>query len=338
MAKYFTSLEDLVGQIVSHGSDIENRILFNDPSSCFKIGMKYLLGIDTPINLKKAKEYFEKQSIADEPETRRLLGFIAEMEGNYSTAFNYYYHAACKTDEENFYAIVLEERVALKEYLSNLGLPTLSISQMVTNVLQKYCTGGKKQSDANMMLALIGQDESKYIEVAKNQFELGKYSDALAWLFKGNVRANNQLFNDTVKKFNETEETLLMKVENNPIVEIEDNSLLLDVDFNSFFVKVEEALKSLSSKCIEVWKTKNSSLIKIKVDIYKKKEKARKKKEQLEEKASQDRIIKIIIWSIIFIVIFLFFLKLEVPFMGSLLTSALITGLIFIYYFLFLKK
>ena len=102
MAKYITNLEDLVGQIVLYGTGIENRTIYNDPSSCFIMGMKYLLGIDTPVDFKKASQYFENQSLKDEPEVIRLLGFMEEMNINYSKAFSLYAKAA----ENNIQSVV----------------------------------------------------------------------------------------------------------------------------------------------------------------------------------------------------------------------------------------
>ena len=161
MAKYITNLEDLVGQIVLYGTGIENRTIYNDPSSCFIMGMKYLLGIDTPVDFKKASQYFENQSLKDEPEVIRLLGFMEEMNINYSKAFSLYAKAAENNiqSKDSYFKIVLKEREKLKSFFNELDLtPQLALNSIITDNLDSCMGEGKVKNDAIMRIAFICND------------------------------------------------------------------------------------------------------------------------------------------------------------------------------------
>lgn len=306
MAKYFSSLEDLVGQIISHGADIEKRILYKDPSSCFKMGMKYLLGIDTPIDLNKASEYFENQCISDEPDSIRFLGLIAELNGDYSSAFNHYYNAAGIKDAENYYELVYKERETLKQFLKDLSLPTWPLNNVITNVLQDYIKGGS-HNDASTKLALICCNESTCIQVAKEQFDKGRYPTALAWLLRSNTDTNSQMFTEVKNKFEEIKDELIM-IKDVQIESIADNSLMADVDLTTAFAKVEKALNTLSSKCLEVWDSKTNVIIRETSKKYKIEKEERKKKEKLEEEARKEQLAKTIFYIVAFLFWFIIFL------------------------------
>ena len=93
MEKYVTNIKDLVIQALTNGSEIKAKAESGDALSCFQMGMIHLLGINTPIDFKKASKYFGNQSLSNDPDANRLLGFIAECEGNYSQAFKNYANA-----------------------------------------------------------------------------------------------------------------------------------------------------------------------------------------------------------------------------------------------------
>lgn len=90
MDKYITSVKDLVIEALSNFSIIKTSADKGDASSCFKMGMIHMLGIDTAVDFKKAVKYFGNQSLVDNHDANRLLAFIAELEGNFSQAFHYY--------------------------------------------------------------------------------------------------------------------------------------------------------------------------------------------------------------------------------------------------------
>ena len=60
MEKYLTNIKDLVIQALTDGSEIKTKAESGDASSCFQMGMIHLLGIDTPIDFKKASDYSSK--------------------------------------------------------------------------------------------------------------------------------------------------------------------------------------------------------------------------------------------------------------------------------------
>ena len=92
-----TNIKDLVIQALTNGSEIKVKAESGDALSCFQMGMIHLLGINTPIDFKKASQYLGSQSLSDDPDANRLLGFIAECEGNYSLAFKNYVKASGST-------------------------------------------------------------------------------------------------------------------------------------------------------------------------------------------------------------------------------------------------
>ena len=77
MAKNISSVKDLVIQTITNGSEIETKAKNNDAEACFQMGMTYLLGASSSIDFKKATTYFGNQSLANNFDANRLLGFIA---------------------------------------------------------------------------------------------------------------------------------------------------------------------------------------------------------------------------------------------------------------------
>ena len=77
MAKYISSIRDLMIQANNNISDIKTKAKESDPEACFQMGMIHLLGVKTPIDFKKASSFLENQSLADDPDACRLLGFIS---------------------------------------------------------------------------------------------------------------------------------------------------------------------------------------------------------------------------------------------------------------------
>ena len=63
MEEYVTNIKDLVLQVLENGSEIKAKAESGDALYCFQMGMIFLLGIDTPIDYKKAKYYFESNSL-----------------------------------------------------------------------------------------------------------------------------------------------------------------------------------------------------------------------------------------------------------------------------------
>ena len=81
MEKFITSIKDLVYNYLT------NRIGDEDEVSIFQLGMVHLLGIGTPVDFKRASQFFGNSSLKDNSDANRMLGFIAECEGDFSSAF-----------------------------------------------------------------------------------------------------------------------------------------------------------------------------------------------------------------------------------------------------------
>ena len=65
MEKYVTNIKDLVIQTITNGSEIKSKANSGDPMGCFQMGMIHLLGINTPVDFKKANQFFSNQSLSD---------------------------------------------------------------------------------------------------------------------------------------------------------------------------------------------------------------------------------------------------------------------------------
>ena len=75
MEKYISSIKDLVIQTITNGSEIKSKANSGDSMGCFQMGMIHLLGINTPVDFKKANQFFSNQSLSDNQNAIRLLGF-----------------------------------------------------------------------------------------------------------------------------------------------------------------------------------------------------------------------------------------------------------------------
>ena len=57
MGKYISSIKDLVILVMTNGSQVIFKANSGEPESCFQVGMMHLLGINTPVDFKKASHY-----------------------------------------------------------------------------------------------------------------------------------------------------------------------------------------------------------------------------------------------------------------------------------------
>ena len=175
MAKYISSIRDLMIQ-VHDISDIKAKAEGDAPEACFQMGMIHLLGIKTPIDFKKASSFLENQSLADEADANRLLGFIAECEGDYALAFKKYSKAVGGKSKLPYLNKVFEERNNLQGFFKKLALPSTVLNKEITSILNDYIKGGESKAEAGYKLSAICNDESIVIndeQSAQNEsFEL----------------------------------------------------------------------------------------------------------------------------------------------------------------------
>lgn len=258
MEKYVTNIKDLVIQTLTNGSEIKAKAESGDALSCFQMGMIHLLGVDTPIDFKKASKYLGNQSLSDNPDANRLLGFIAEFEGNYSQAFKNYAIAA--KGNRPYINKVYEERTNLKSFLKKQDLPNTVQNKIITNVLNEYINGGDTKVEASIRIAMICEDEESCLVAAQALFDTGDYYSAIRWLQKGGISENNSLYLSIKEKtFNfKKAENLSSILE---VVEIEGSSLLSDLDSVPTYEGIKDMCDNIAASCIQEWHDKVSSEI-----------------------------------------------------------------------------
>lgn len=258
MEKYITSIKDLVILMMTNGSQVIFKANNGEPESCFQVGMMHLLGINTPVDFKKASHYFSNQSLAGDQEANLLLAFIAECEGEYSKAFSQYANAI--SSETNTYIDkVIKGRNNLQNFLKKLNLPIL-LNKEISSILSNYGKGKSSRTGACTKIAAICNDEPTCIEVAKCLFDAKDYISAIDWLKRGNVEPNDSMFITINKKLKES--TLdLLNSKDLQVIDLESISLLSKEDPTPFFKKVKDTCHEASMKCSEEWKEKNKSFI-----------------------------------------------------------------------------
>lgn len=287
MEKYVTNIKDLVIQALTNGSEIKAKAESGDALSCFQMGMINLLGINTPIDFKKASKYLGTQSLSDNPDASRILGFIAECEGNYSQAFKNYANAG-KASNRPYINKVFEERGNLQSYLKRIDLPITVLNKEITGVLNEYIKSGDSALDAKIKLAYICEDETTCLDAAKAVYESGNLFSAISLMQKGNIDSDNPLYVSIKNNFSTSElsRNLPSTLE---VIELEGESFLTSYDSNPTYLGVKSLCDDTSTLCKKEWMDcvgKKTSAIK---QSIKEEEAARIKKEKEEEAARRRR-------------------------------------------------
>lgn len=283
MEKYVTNIKDLVIQALTNGSEIKTKAESGDALSCFQMGMIHLFGIDTPIDFKKAGNYLGTQSLNDNPDANRILGFIAECEGNYSQAFKNYANAG-KASNRPYINKVFEERGNLQSYLKRIDLPITVLNKEITGVLNDYIKGGDSALDAKIKLAYICEDETTCLDAAKAVYESGNLFSAISLMQKGNIDSDNPLY-VSIKNNYSTSELSHNLPSTLEVIELEGGSFLTSYDSNPTYIGVKSLCDETSTLCKKEWMDcvgKKTSVVK---QSIKEEEAARIKKEKEEEAA-----------------------------------------------------
>ena len=282
MAKYISSIKDLVIKAMTNVFAINEKAKSNDAEACFQMGMIYLLGINVPIDFKKVKQCLENDSLKDNSEALLLLGLVAELEGDYSLAFKNYSNAAIldgdNSDKQYIYNAA-KGREYLRNYLKTLGLSTNVLSNAISKILENYSKSGILES--SIKIAMICRDEATCTEAIQNLCEAGDDSSAKKMLQLCHIDLNKSVH---IRKilFEQKEEITLSN--NIQVIDIESNSFLSEPDFTPYFDTVNRAFNELALQRCKAWEKE------IKQEIEQ--EKARVKKEQ-EEEQERARIKKI---------------------------------------------
>ena len=295
MEKYVTNIKDLVIQALENDSEIKAKAESNDALSCFLMGMIHLLGIETPIDFKKASSFLGNQSLKDNPDANRLLGFIAECEGNFSLAFKSYANAMETTDsnaKKPYTNKVFSERNNLQAYFKKLELPSTVLNKEITTVINDYIKGGDTIVDASIKLAMICDDEESCLNAAQTLYDIGEYYSSMRWLLNGNIPESNALYVLIKKKISDTKNALSL-TNILEVIEIEGSSFLANYDTIPSYVGIKNVCDDVAATCKKEWHDavpNKIASIKKKVEdeeaarIKKKKEEeAERKKKQKEE-------------------------------------------------------
>lgn len=252
------SVKDLVLETLSNFSQIKTSADKGDAESCFKMGMIYLMGINTKVWFNKASQYFNNQTLLSDHDVILLLGFIEECECNYSQAFQLY--AKNEGDEkDSFIDKVIKGRNHLQDILKKYDLP-ISLNKEISSILSNYGKGKSSKIGACVKIAAICNDQRTSIEAAKCLFDSKDYISAIDWLKRGNVGPDDSMYKTINEELRKTTLDLLSS-RDLQVINIETSSLLSKEDPTPFFKKVKNTCNEASMKCREEWKEKNKSLI-----------------------------------------------------------------------------
>jgi hypothetical protein len=266
MGKYISSIKDLVILVMTNGSHVIYKANSGEPESCFQVGMMHLLGINTPVDFKKASHYFSNQSLAGDQEANLLLAFIAECEGEYSKAFCQYAKTV-SSETDTYIDKVIKGRNNLQDYLKKQNLP-ISLNKEISSILSNYGKGKSSRTGACTKIAAICNDEPTSLEVAKCLLDAKDYISAIDWLKRGKVEPNDSMFKTINKKLKES--TLdLLNSKDLQVINLESSSLLSKDDPTPFLNKVKQSCDEESIKCLTEWKEKNQFNIGNIIKVYK---------------------------------------------------------------------
>lgn len=296
MEKYVTNIKDLVIQALTSNSKIQYKANNDDPAGCFQMGMIHLLGINTAIDFKKAIQYLGNQSLSDNQDANRLLGFIAECEGRFSQAFQYY--AKTENSEKNSYLEkVIKGRSHIQDYLKKLDLPA-TLNKEVSSILSDYAKGKASRTGACVKVAAICEDEPSCLDAAKALYEAKDYISAIQWLKKGNVSSENPICVAINERFDKSKKDLLGS-KLLQVVDLDSNSLLSKEDPMQSLNIVKKTCDEASKKCFKEWRDKSRAY----VDAIIKNKKDKEQEEYLaalaEEEAQKKKRNKLIKYSVI---------------------------------------
>lgn len=299
MAKYLSTIKDLIIQVEKGYTLINKKAKEGDPEACFQIGMTHLLGIKTPIDFKKASAYFASPALKNNTEAQLLLGLIAEYVGDFSYAFQNY--SKIESDDECKYMDkIIKGRKYIQAYLKKLDLPLIT-NKVISSILENYPKNKTSRKEASIKIAAICEDEQTCIEAAKCLYDSKEYISAIWWIKKGNVAADNPMY-AAISKIFEKSITTLLKSKDMDVVDINKSSLLHAGDDNQILENVKKSCVDASTSCSKEWNVK----VKKQIDTLKKKIKDSERRAYLaalaEEESKRKRRNKIIIYVVIGIV------------------------------------
>jgi len=231
MEKCVKSLQELVCLAIPNWADVKSEADRGNPEACFQYGMIILLGITKasgvlpisgmPVSLPQidyalAKQYFGKPCLADNPEAIRMIGFIDELEGDLSSAFQNYAKSVRKNEELedsisiDFDSDVIKGRSELQTYLNELGLfPNLGLNEIITSIINAYLKGdNQEKAEIAIEFAFISDIQATYYEAADRLIRIGDYFTASQFINKGNIPSDDYLSDLVADEFLKVKESL----------------------------------------------------------------------------------------------------------------------------------
>lgn len=264
MEKYIRSIEDLV--VLEKTNGILKR---DESSSNFLSGLVNLLGIYTPVDIRRAKQFFCNPSLTNDPDANCILGFIDECEGIFSSSFKHYAIAAEKTGGKQFLSYfqkVIDGRNRLQKTFKQYYL-SLTFNEEISRLLNDINNGNSKTKlIAKVIAAYVCEDEAACIEVAQELFDMGDYYSSKILLQKGKVDNSYPLYNRIDMQALSSKDAI-MSCEGT-IVELEGESILPDYERSLSIANIKKKCEDCSKDCCREWMTANKSLITIMIDRH----------------------------------------------------------------------
>lgn len=292
MGNYVSNIEDLVIYVLKNGDSIFAKAKNGDPKSLFQMGLIHLVGINTSISFKNASLCFGNQALNNDLEAIRLLGFIAECEGNYSLAFQNY-AKTINGEDLTYLDKISMGRYELQNYLQYLNLP-LTLNHEITSIFNTYSNDHSSRIGTSIKIAELCNDEMTCMEVAKNLFYANDYISAIQWLKKGNIKADNPLYVKIVKLSEKSKETL-MRSKDIQIVDLKNNSLLSLKGKTSFMNVAKKACDAAAATSMNEWIMQNQNRIDGVISAYKEREYMEYLREEEEKRRKRNKILNTII-------------------------------------------
>lgn len=321
MEKYVTKIKDLVISAMTMKDSIENKAKGGDPEACFQMGMIHLLGIEKPVNFKKAIDFFSRISLSSNSCALRLLGFLYECDKNYSFAFQNYvkaYDTDNKESSKTYVSKVEVERKNLYDYLRKIGLPEAFMNDEISKILDGYKKNKKQKLDACSMIATLCDDEPTCMEAAETVLKTGDLVTAKMWLNKGKVDNSNPIYEEIENKTVKTKKNIVQETELK-VLDLEGDSLIIGFDSNKNYDVIKKTCDKIASESQSQWQKMCKTTIEPIIQKRKKEEHKLFLQEQREEEKRKKRKRLIIKHSILCVALFLMGVGVENASTGVLL-------------------
>lgn len=308
MEKYVTNISDLVISAMTIGDTIERKAKGGDSEACYQMGMIHLLGIEKPVSFRMAIAFFSNKSLSSYSYALRLLGFLNECDGNYSSAFQDYakaYDLDNADSKDTYINKVITERKNLHDYLNKMCLPKSVMNEEISKLLDGYKKGKTQKVESCSIIASLCNDEPTCLEAAETALQAGDLVTARIWLDKGNVDSSNSLYEEIEKKVAESMNKINQETAFK-VIDLNGNSLVPEFDPNNTFDVLKKTCDKIASESQQQWQKKVKPTIEPIIEKRKKEERELILQEQKEEEKRKERRKQMIIIGSIFVFWFFF--------------------------------